>query len=466
MPISEKITDRQKDLISGIKKGIDEGKKDREIAKDLDISHSYVELLKGKAKLTKPGSEILTWVETDSWLSDWIDECSATRTKYNYAVTMKAYCAFRALTPTELLREAEEDAKKPFEQKTLKHELIKYRKHLRGKGISEITIKSYMAAIMSFFRFYGVFLPELKNGGVKSENQKNEYDRKKLRELLSVCNVRERAIFLTMFQSGLASNEISNLRIKDLGEIEEDITLLHLQRQKSKTFFTTFIGRDGTQALNDYLKVRNEGNLMPGRQDISKRAKVKKENDYVFVTWDSTKHVWGKITTAHISRYMFSACQKLGWEIKTEGIKKYNPNRPHSLRSSFASILVNEGRIPKFFVDFMLGHALDGTDKAYFNARKNELFKYYKEAEYLLSVSDLEKIPDSRYEELMIELHARNGKISELEEKMSAMEAKEAEKKPIDDIMTWLTSDPEVQNVFEKKFDDLILKKKLEDLKK
>jgi integrase len=432
MPISEKITDRQRDLINGIKQGMAEGKKDREIAKDLAISHSYVEILKGKASLTKPGSEVLAWAEKDKWLSDWVAECRAKRTKYGYAAVMKGYCAFRDMTPTELLREAEADNKKPFEDKTLKHELIKYRTYLREKHINEITIKSYQAAIMSFFRFNGVSLPEIRNGGAKSANQKNEYDRKKLRELLSVCNTRERAIFLTMFQSGLASNEISNLRMRDLDEVQDGITILKLQRQKSKTFFTTFIGKDGTQALNDYLKVRNKGNLMPGRPDISQLAKVESKEDYVFVTWDSTKHVWGKITTAHISRYMLNACQKLGWEIKTEGIKKYNPNRPHALRSSFASICVNEGRIPKFFVDTMMGHSLNAVDLAYFNAKKNELFKFYKEGEYLLSVSDLEKIPDSRYEELMIELHARNGKISELEEKVTAMEAREEARAPGD----------------------------------
>jgi integrase len=253
-----------------------------------------------------------------------------------------------------------------------------------------------------------------------------------------------------MFQSGLAANEISNLRMKDMGEVQDGITILKLQRQKSKTFFTTFVGKDGTRALNDYLKVRNEGNLMPGRPDISQLAKVESKEDYVFTTWDSIKHKWGKITTAHISRYMLNACQKLGWEIKTEGIKKYNPHRPHALRSSFASILVNEGRIPKFFVDAMMGHSLNAVDQAYFSAKKSELFKFYKEAEYLLSVSDLEKIPDSRYEELMIELHARNGKISELEEKMTVIEARESEKEPYEAITTELMNDPEMRGMIKK----------------
>jgi integrase len=460
MPISEKITDRQMDLINGIKQGMAEGRKDREIAKDLDISHSYVELLKGKAKLTVPGSEVLAWADKDKYLSDWVAECRAERTKYGYAAVMKGYCAFRDMSPTELLTEAEEDNKKPFKDKTLKHELIKYRTYLREKQINELTIKSYQAAIMSFFRFYGMSLPEIRNGGAKSANQKSEYDRKKLRELLSVCGPRETAIFLTMFQSGLASNEISNLCMRDLDEVQDGITILKLQRQKSKTFFTTFIGRDGTRALNDYLKVRNEGNLMPGRPDISRLAKVKSKEDYVFVTWDSTKHIWGKITTAHISRYMLSACQKLGWEIKTEGIKKYNPNRPHALRSSFASSLVNEGRIPKFFVDAMMGHSLNATDQAYFSAKKSELFKFYKEAEYLLSVSDLDKIPDSKYEEVLIKLHARNSKISELEEKISIIEARELEKEPYDIIIaSELINDPEIRPLIMKKLEKKLEKK-------
>jgi hypothetical protein len=132
MPLSEKITDRQNYLITGIKKGIAEGRKDREIAEDLGISHTYVELLKGRAGLTKPGSEVLAWAEKDKWLSDWVAECRAERTKYGYSAVMKRYCAFRNMTPTELLREAEEDSKKPFEKKTLKHELIKYRTDLRA----------------------------------------------------------------------------------------------------------------------------------------------------------------------------------------------------------------------------------------------------------------------------------------------------------------------------------------------
>ena len=457
MPISEAITERQSKLIEGIKERMKEGKKDSETATELGISRSYVELLKRKAELTKPGSRIMEWMKEDQWLSDWIDDCRAERTKYGYAHAMRMYCKFRDKTPIALLKEAEEDNKRSFLEKTLKHELVKFKKKLRDEGVSDTTIKTYMAAIQSFFKFHGVSLPAMKNGRITDANHKDEYNRGKVKQLINVCTPRERAMFLTMFQSGLASNEVSNLRVKDLKEVKDNITILKLQRQKSGEFFTTFLGRDARKAIEDYLMLRNEGNLIPGRPDISKLAKVKNEDDYVFVTWNATKHEWGKVTPHHISRYMMQACQKLGWNVKNGAIQRYNPNRPHALRASFATICMNQGRIPKFFVDHMLGHALSPEDKAYFNTQKDELFGYYKEAEHLLSVSDLEKIPDTKYEEVKEALKKRNGEVKTLREKIDAMEAKEEEKEPVDNL---------IDLVIEKMMNDEKMKKRLAEILK
>ena len=452
MPISKAISKRQEGLIEGIRKGTEEGKKEKEIAKALGISLSYVQMLKGKAGFTKPGSEVMDWVNKDRFLSDWIAELRAERTKYGYAVVMKTYCGFRNKTPLELLTEAEEDSKKTFKEKTVKHELLQFRTHLKEAGVSEVTIKTYIAAIQSFFKAHSVLLPELKNGRVVSTNQKDEYDREKVKQLIDVCTPREKAVFLTMFQTGLASNEASNLKVRDLKAVKENITILKLQRQKSGEFFTCFIGRDGRKAIDDYLRLRNEGNLIPWRPDISKLARVKDDNDYVFVTWDARKHRWGKVAPHHISRYMMQACQKLGWEVKNGAIKRYNPNRPHALRASFATICINQGRIPKFFVDHMLGHALSPEDKAYFTAQKDKLFEYYKEAEHLLSVSDLEKIPDTKYDELMVELHTRNGKVKELEEKIESLEES-------GNIFKLLSEDEKTRNLLEQMVEKAIEKK-------
>jgi hypothetical protein len=49
-----------------------------------------------------------------------------------------------------------------------------------------------------------------------------------------------------------------------------------------------------------------------------------------------------------------------------------------------------------------------------------------------MSISEIDKVPDSKYEELMIELHARNGRIGELEEKITLIETREEARAPGD----------------------------------
>jgi hypothetical protein len=58
-----------------------------------------------------------------------------------------------------------------------------------------------------------------------------------------------------------------------------------------------------------------------------------------------------------------------------------------------------------------------------------------KKSEYLLSISDLEKVPDSKYEELMIELRTRNGEIEKLREEIEGLKAKEEARTTYDDKM-------------------------------
>jgi hypothetical protein len=105
--------------------------------------------------------------------------------------------------------------------------------------------------------------------------------------------------------------------------------------------------------------------------------------------------------------------------------------------------MLNNG-VPKNAIDFMLGHRQSGTDEAYFKTHTETLIKHYKGSEHLLSISEIDKVPDSKYEELMIVLHKRNGEVKELREEVEAMKVREAEKEPYEDIVSELISDPRV----------------------
>jgi integrase/DNA-binding CsgD family transcriptional regulator len=447
MPINrdkgKPLTKRQKELVEGIKVGMNEGKTNLQIASELGISEAYVNDLKMRAGLTKKGSKVRDWIEENGEVRDWLREIRGGEahesTKKVFAGALKKYCEFRGLTPAELLDEAEEDLKLERRKRKVKRHLLDFKDHLKETGRSKTTVGHYMSAINSFFTSHDVFLPKLSNGSREVEWEKEEFDRERVKELVNVCSPRERAMFLTMFQSGLAANEVSNLRIRDLKDAKDDITVLRLQRQKNGYRFITFMGRDARAAIEQYLKIRNEGALIPTRPNLSQGAKVKTEDDFLFITYDTHAKQWNKIDAGHVSIYMMQACKKLGW-YKGE---KRNPWRPHALRASFATILNNNG-VPKNFVDFMLGHKQGQTDEAYFKSHFDTLFKYYKDSEHLLSISELEKVPDSKYEELMIELHKRNGEVKELREEIEAVKAREAEKEPYEDIVSKLISDPRV----------------------
>jgi integrase len=446
------FTPKQKILIEGIKKGAEDGKTNLEIAQELGISEVYLQKLKQRAGLTKKTTVLKDWIamhpEIDEWLEDLREGRAPDSTKVNMAGGVRRYCRWRGKEPIELLEEAEEDLKKP----------------LREEGMTDSTVRTYMTAINSFFDCYEIILPKLSRAPVETVNDKVKFTPEMLKEVLSVSGARERAIFLTMFQTGLAANEIAHLRIMDLREVKDGITILRLRREKTGVRFVTFLGRDARNAIEAYLKVRNEGNLIPSKPELSKGAKVQSDEDYLFVTFNSITNEWSKINTKHIARYILMACRKLGWI--TEG-QRFNKWRPHALRAGFSSILENAG-IPKNRVDFLLSHKPNPQDKAYFENNEEELFKNYKSCEHLLSVSELDKVPDTKYEELRIELHKRNGHINALEgmvkelgDTIEAMKAKEDERAPYDEtmgeLMQRLLNNPEMR---------ALIKKELETFKK
>ena len=81
-----------------------------------------------------------------------------------------------------------------------------------------------------------------------------------------------------------------------------------------------------------------------------------------------------------------------------------------------------------------------------------------------INISEIDKIPDTKYEELRIELHARNGKITELEEKIAALEAREEARAPYDDKMTELmkrlVDNPEIKELIKKESRELKVEKR------
>jgi integrase len=188
------------------------------------------------------------------------------------------YTEFLKMTPEELLSEAEADEEKWMRMRRISYYLIDFREDQENKKLAPKTVAARMAAIMSFYKFYDIQLPVLSRSvqRARPEMKRRTIPTKDdIRKFLKFCDLRDWAMILIGFSSGLFIIDIVNLKISDFKkghDPESDITTLHIIRIKANYEFFTFLSPECSRALNDYLDWRN-------RQEPGKH--VKSDNGYL-----------------------------------------------------------------------------------------------------------------------------------------------------------------------------------------
>ncbi|KKG05877.1 hypothetical protein DU40_13605 [Methanosarcina mazei] len=177
---------------------------------------------------------------------------------------MKIYCEWLDKTPTQLIDEAdfETETIRLKKRRKINNYLIDFKAFLRTKDIAPKTISAYYGAVISFYKRSQVELPELPREGRVEPLKENRYFLKKdeLIEVLSVCDVIERAIVLTGVSSGLSAEEVIELKIREFKEgydPKTEITTLRLRRQKTNVDFITFLTPEASRAVWEYIKYRS-----------------------------------------------------------------------------------------------------------------------------------------------------------------------------------------------------------------
>ena len=154
-------------------------------------------------------------------------------------------------------------------------------------------------------------------------------------------------------------------------------------------------------------------------------------------------------------------CRQLGWLKIEDGEFKQNElrsrYRPHRLRMSFSTILKSKN-VAALHVEHMLGHSA-AYNGAYDVVTEADLFETYKRAEKYLSIRPEPSKELESIEALRKELEIRNGKISVLEEKITALETREEGRAPYDDKMTKLMkrliANPEIKELIKKELGEV-----------
>ena len=287
-------------------------------------------------------------------------------TKVVYSTAFGNYCKYHEMTPEELKKEAEDDLRAGLLPSELRivDRFYDFLTYIDEKELSPSSKNIYKAGIRSFYRSFFVEIPKIKVKNEKNapleKNLWHGFTREEVNRMLKVSSLKNRAIILLICSSGLARNEMMNLKRSNFQDIDnQNIATLRIRREKVGQDFVTFCSPETTKAVQQYLERRTD------------------DNPYLFVTKykkdsESTIKPLNKNAWNSIFHYLAT---KLGKEYETEPYQ-YNKVRSHNFRKFFSSQLLNDG-CQKWLVDYMMGHTLSATDRAYFEQNSNKLKELY-----------------------------------------------------------------------------------------
>jgi len=261
-----------------------------------------------------------------------------------------------------------------------------------GKGVSDKRANSMVNAVRSFYSTFGVTYRMKGRHALpkpRVENKRMRVAAEQVKILIDHARTpRDRAIILTLFQSGMDVSTLCSLRYRGVAEglkNEEHPLKLELYRKKSGTEYYTFLGKDAVESIKTYLA------------DAKARGKKFQHDTPLFLKERGKKG----LTTNLVQNMMRNVALKSGLVDEKNNGRAFNPLGPHALRESFGSIMINSG-VPDTVVDFWLGHAIGEMAEAYKSVQAESLKKMYLERERLISIST----PKVDVEELETKLRA------------------------------------------------------------
>jgi integrase len=329
--------------------------------------------------------------KTDTIVRRWFQQISAKEnTRKNYLSAINKFCSFTGKTPKQLLTEADDEERDgvKMRDRNVKMYILDFKDHLDEQGLAEVTVRNTVTPILSFYRTNDVILPDIKLKKASPLHRHRAFPTKEeLREVLKVCDPFEKAIILVGVASGLAREEIINLRISDFKkgyDSKDNVTILDLRRGKNENDLITFLTPEASQAVWDYLNFRNRTSKYTDTRVIEhlKKQKVYSDEGYLFIIRNVSPEFLDDIpNNEHLRKIEESTFLKIYNAISEKAQKttpkgEWNLIRSHNMRKYFTSTLRNNG-CDTSFVEFMLAHKLSETQRAYFHPDPVKLKEQY-----------------------------------------------------------------------------------------
>jgi len=346
-----------------------------------------------EATYTKEGGLMkITELRQDNTVKKWMNNLKPRRnTELAYTQALSAYTENTGMTPYELILEADQEEANQIRMRDrkIKERLINFRSSMVDQGLADFTVRGRMGAVRSFYQSFEIELPKLQGERRKARTREENTGvptKEDLQTALKICDPLEKAILLTGVSSGLSSVEIQNLTIDQFKkgyDPETEITTLKIQRTKTGVEFITFLSPECSRAIWEYLEYRSReakaATWQRKRQLLKQR--IVSDDGYLFIlrqlddNYLENHNEEERKLSGNVVQKIFRAVSAKAKRDTKKGT--YNTIRSHNMRKYFNSVLLNAGA-DSFFVEYTMGHQLDGTRAAYFRASPEKLREIYQ----------------------------------------------------------------------------------------
>ena len=316
----------------------------------------------------------------DTVLDDQVNQYLKAKTKNTartYKGSLKRFRKFYGRPISEFLKEVEDQRIKnkdvpPIERKRYFEETInEFIKWSQDLGYANNPIRGSLTALQNLFKYYDVPISfsfvNMPPPISRKSNHKHKWKIEEVKKFVAGAkSYRDKAIILTMLQSGMAVNEITSL---DYGDVSQKLNsgelplLIDVVREKNSTEFKTLVGADAVKYLKIYLGTRGE-----------------LERDSPLFTKEGSEE---RVTEGAIQMRL----RELADNVFGINEAEMNPYRPHSLRSAFRSRLT--GKTDGDLIKFWMGDNLGPKAGAYLNLPDEEHKKLYSAVENRLSIETI-----------------------------------------------------------------------------
>jgi len=288
-------------------------------------------------------------------------------TRLNAVGTLSRFCRFVGVDdPDDLVRLSPQKASR------LVQEFID---HLRERDLSIRYVNICLAYLKTFFRVNG--FKNSRELEVERYFQPSRYMKREeyiptpeevYRMAYASGSVRNRALILALYTSGLRNSTLRALLYRDVKEELEaglDIIKVPVYPEMKKVDpsackgnipYYSFLSKEAAQALREYL-------------DERRRTYGKIEDDEPLFISETTNIALNKRRKIPVMKKSLSAIVKKA--ARKAGIKKWKAITPHCLRKTFESALRNSGLDVKD-QEFLMGHILPGSQDTYYDKTKVE----------------------------------------------------------------------------------------------